>query len=248
VQTVDPSTDIHALPQQTHGCSFVALPDPFNGKKEVYRRFCRQLGLFLTANRSEFKEKESMIQFALSYMKGGEVELWANSYINKALEENDWGTWETFLDSLAKDFGNTEEPRCALEDMGKLVQGKRTASEYFLCFKQLASLARVDVNRYPNAILYVKKNIQYALIDQLYQSDTPPTNYQDYKRRIIAMDEMRRRREGHQMIIRPQSKPWETSAMEVDRTAKKEDRKCYFWGKERHLASTCPGKEKKQGF
>jgi hypothetical protein len=31
-----------------------------------------------------------MIWFTLSYMKGGEAELWANAYVDKALEENDW--------------------------------------------------------------------------------------------------------------------------------------------------------------
>jgi hypothetical protein len=109
-----------------------------------------------------------MIWFALSYMKGGESKLWANSYIDKALEENDWGTWETFLDLLAKDFENSEEPRRALEDMGKLLQGRKTASKYFLWFKQLAAVAGVDVNHYLNAVLYMERNIQHALIDQLY--------------------------------------------------------------------------------
>jgi hypothetical protein len=196
-----------------------------------------------------FKEKESMIWFALSYMKGGEAELWANSYVNKALEENDWRMWETFLDSLAKDFGNSEEPRQALEDMAKLVQGRCTASEYFLRFEQLARVAGVNVNWYPNTILYMEKNVQHALIDQLYQSDTLQNNYQDYKQRIIAMDEMRWRREGHQVVVQPPlSKSWDNTSMEIDRTVKKEDRKCYFCNKEGHLARGCPNKEKRQGF
>jgi hypothetical protein len=63
-----------------------------------------------------------MIWFALSYMKDGEAELWVNTYIDKALENNDWGTWEEFLDKLAKDFSNAEEPRRALEELGKLQQ------------------------------------------------------------------------------------------------------------------------------
>jgi hypothetical protein len=155
-QEMDNLTDIHALPRRTHGHAYVALPDIFHGRKENYRQFQRQFGLFLTANREEFKEKESMIWFTLSYMKGGAVELWANAYVDQALETNDWGTWEEFLDKLARDFGNKEEPHHALEELGCLQQGKRTVVEYFLRFEQLASMARIDVNQYPNTIQYIE--------------------------------------------------------------------------------------------
>jgi hypothetical protein len=108
------------------------------------------------ANREAFKEKESMIWFTLSYMKGGAAELWANVYVDNALETNDWGTWEEFLDKLAHDFGNKEEPRRALEELGCLQQGKKSAAEYFLRFEQLASIVGIDVNRYPNTIQYIE--------------------------------------------------------------------------------------------
>jgi hypothetical protein len=103
-------TGVCPLPHQVTGCAHVAVPDIFSGRKEDFRRFRRQIGLFLTANRANFKEGESMIWFALSYMKGGAAELWANTYMDKALKENDWGTWEMFLDQLTKGFRNVEEP------------------------------------------------------------------------------------------------------------------------------------------
>jgi hypothetical protein len=87
-----------------------------------------------------------MIWFTLSYMKGREAELWANTYVNQALETNDWGTWEEFLNKLARDFGNKEELHHTLEELGKLQQGKKMAAKYFLKFEQLASVARINVN------------------------------------------------------------------------------------------------------
>jgi hypothetical protein len=78
-----------------------------------------------------------------------------------------------------------------MEEMSKLYQGKKTASEYFLHMEQLANIAGVNINRYLHVLLYIEKNVQHVLINQLYQSDIPPTNYQDYKRRIVAMDKMR---------------------------------------------------------
>jgi hypothetical protein len=192
-QRMDNPTNLHTLPGKDVGHSFIALPDVFDGRKENYRRFRRQFGLFLMANRTSFKEKESMIWFVLSYMKGGEAELWANAYVDQALENNDLGVWEDFLDKLAKDFRNKGEPRKALEELGSLQQNKRMATEYFLKLEQLADVAGVDLDRYLNATLYVERNVHRVLIDQLYQTDHPPTTYQDYKRRITAMDEMRRR-------------------------------------------------------
>jgi hypothetical protein len=86
-------------------------------------------------NQTEFREKESMIWFTLSYMKGGDAELWTNAYVDRAIENDDWGTWEDFLGRLERDFGNTEEPWKALEELGKLQQRKGTAAEYFLKYE-----------------------------------------------------------------------------------------------------------------
>jgi hypothetical protein len=249
-QKMDNQIGLPALPGKLAGCLYIALPDHFDRKKENYRRFRWQFSLFLTANRSDFKEKESMIWFTLSYMKGGDAELWANAYVDKALENNDWGTWEEFLDRLAKDFSNIEEPRKALEELGKLQQGKRMVAKYFLRFEQLAHLAGIDLNHYLNTTLYVERNVQHVLIDQLYRSNNLPTNYLDYKRRIMAMDEMRRWWGIHKtpqwMTTTPQVH--DTNAMEVDRTARREVRKCFVCAKEGHLARVCPEWEKKTDF
>jgi hypothetical protein len=188
--------------------------------------------------------------FTLSYMKGGAAELWTNAYVDNALETNDWRTWEEFLDRLARDFRNKEEPRRALEELGRLQQGKQTAAEYFLKFEQLASIAGIDVNRYLNAIQYIERNVQHALIDQIYQSDNPPGNYQDYKWRITVMDEMRRCQEMYKGGGRPSqpTRARDPSAMEVDRSTKEDNRKCFVCSKEGHLTRACPAREKKQGF
>jgi hypothetical protein len=244
-QGLGPPEDPRALHDKNGGRPFTAFPDPFDGRKSEYRRFRRQFGLFITANRSAFVEEASMIWFVLSYMKGGDAELWANVYVDKAIESNDWGQWTDFLDQMTKDFGDSTEPHKALEELGKLQQGKKTAAEFFLRFEQLADAAGVDLDRYPNATLYVEKNVQRVLIDQLYQSDNPPVTYRDYKRRITVMDEMRRRRETQtapRQNFTP--RPKDTSAMEVDRSQKKETRSCFQCRKEGHLARNCTGKKK----
>jgi hypothetical protein len=82
MQHLDQMTSVCTLPDKTTGRLHVAVPTNFSGRKEDYRRFRRQIGLFLTANRKDFENDKSMIIFALSYMTEGAAEQWANSYID----------------------------------------------------------------------------------------------------------------------------------------------------------------------
>jgi soluble cytochrome b562 len=49
----------------------------------------------------------------------------------------------------------------------------------------------IDVQKSSHVLLQIEKSINTTLIDQLYQSDEVLRFYHDYKRRIIAIDEMR---------------------------------------------------------
>jgi hypothetical protein len=137
----------------------VATPNLFSGRKEDYRGFRRQLGLYLTANRKDFATDESMVILALSYMKEGSAARWADAYMDRVLEEDDWGRYPDFLDKLAHDFGNMEELRKALEQMNRLFQGKGMASDYFQKLEQLAMIAGIDIDRTPHILLQMERGL-----------------------------------------------------------------------------------------
>jgi hypothetical protein len=169
-------------------------------------------------NQRDFPSDESMVIFALSYMSQGSATRWADAYVDKALEEDDWGKYADFLYNLTHDFGDKEEPRKALEQMNWLFQGKGTASEYFQKLEQLALVAGIDINRTPHILLQMEKGLNSVLIDQLYFSGTPPENYRDYKKRIVDADDMRKRCEANKVkrVITPQ-KVKDPNDMEVDK-------------------------------
>jgi hypothetical protein len=148
------------------------------------------VGLYIMANQLDFPDDKSHIHFVLSYMSGGSAELWANSFVEKALHLDNWGHWRDFTDVLSRDFSDGDEPRRALKAMDNLHQGKSTVANYFLKLEQLAATAGVDVQNSTHIILQVERNINPILIDQLYQLADTPRTYSDYKRHIIAMDEM----------------------------------------------------------
>jgi hypothetical protein len=92
------------------------------------------------ANQVYFPDDKSHILFVLLYMGSGPAELWANAYVEKALQNDHWGRWNDFTMQLSRDFGDGEEPRRALEAMGSLCQGKDMAVDYFLKLEQLANM------------------------------------------------------------------------------------------------------------
>jgi hypothetical protein len=143
-------------------------------------------------NRRDFPSDESMVIFALSYMSPLSAARWADAYVDKALEEDNWGKYPDFLDNLAHNFGDKEEPRKALEQMNRLFQGKGTASKYFQKLEQLALIAGIDIDRIPHILLQMERGLNSVLVDQLYFSGTPPENYWDYKKRIVDADNMRK--------------------------------------------------------
>jgi hypothetical protein len=250
VWEVDEEDGVHALSQEHVGHSHVAVPAPFSGLEGDFKKFQQQVKLYITANKWDFRTDKAMILFALLYMMEGLAELWANAYVNKSLEEENWGLWENFLEALSRDFGDVEEPQHALEEMGRLFQGKGTAADYLLWLEQLAGVAGVDVNRSSHVILQVKWGINSSLIDQLYLSDEAPQHYTNYKHWIVAMDEMHRRCEVNKKHTywSPVITRKDPAAMEVDMTTRKstDQRKCYKCGKEGHLIRGCPEKETKQ--
>ena len=89
----------------------IVEPDSFNGNLANFRRFKCQYGLYLCTNKETYPGDEEKIMFVLSYMKEGSAELWAGSYIDKAVVLKNWGNWEEFTAQLEHNFMDRNEVR-----------------------------------------------------------------------------------------------------------------------------------------
>jgi hypothetical protein len=192
-----------------------------------------------------------MIIFALSYMKIGPAAKWADTFMDKALEEDNLGSYVDFLDQLTLDFSDKEEPRKALEEMGRLYQEKGTASDYCQKMEQLASVMGIDIDRMPHVLLQMEKGLNSVLIDQLYFSGNHLENYHDYKKRIVDADDMRKRWEANKKRAPTLSISKARNINDIDVNRNKtsnETCKCYGCSETGHLARNCLKKEKRQDF
>jgi hypothetical protein len=178
---MDQEGNLCSIPSKPSGCSHITVPVCFNGQKHEFKHFWWQIRIYITANEEDFSTDKSMVLFTLLYMNEGAAKLWANAFVDKALETRDWGLWQDFLDELVRDFRDSEEPWWALEEIRRLYQGKRSAVEYFLKLKQLAGIAGIDIHKSSHVILQIEKSINMTLINQLYQLDEAPRFYMEMK-------------------------------------------------------------------
>jgi Retrotransposon gag protein/Zinc knuckle len=173
----------------------VNAPDPFNGDKTKFSAFLRQIKINFAANPEVFTTHVSKILYTLSYMREGVAGSWSEVFIDGALASNSWGDWNAFEEKLKDSFGDPNERRNMQNALDALRQGKKTAEEYFLEFDQLAFRAGYATGHDEELIRILEKNIIPSLIDKVYNADTLPSTYQGWRSKIIALDQLARRRE-----------------------------------------------------
>src|ERR1700731_2400483 len=172
----------------------IVEPDSFNGNPANFRRFKRQYGLYLCANKETYPGDEEKIMFVLSYMKEGSAELWAGSYIDKVVVLKNWGDWEEFTAQLEHNFTDRNKVRRAMEKLDNQKQGREGASVYFLRIEQHAAATGIDLLTDPHAILRCERGLNEDLVDRIYSGGLIPNTYAGYRDHAIALDNIARSR------------------------------------------------------
>src|SRR3984893_19128799 len=191
--------------------------------------------------------------FVLSYMKEGSAELWAGSYINKAVALKNWGDWEEFTAQLEHNFTDRNEVQRAMEKLDSQKQGREGASVYFLRIEQHTAAAGIYLLEDLHAILRCERGLNEDLVDRIYSRGLILNTYAGYRDHAITLDNIARSRaswkENHQTQRRFElhnndiapNKPKEVQKvdpMQVDRF-KTKNTNCYNCNKSGHFARNC---------
>jgi len=168
-----------------------AAPTKYDGKKENYETFRRQLMIYLRGNTSFFDSDEKKILCALSYLEGGNASKWANAYTDLALadEKEGFKTWEFFLGQMDAIFGSYSKETDAITELESLYQGKKTAHEYWLSFFALLVRAKLDPEKdYKMLRRIVITRMNQPLIAKCAALESPPKTLDDWKDKTIIFD------------------------------------------------------------
>jgi hypothetical protein len=185
----------------------IADLDPFDGTKTKYTTFCRQVQVCLVARPDLFKgtreSDQNAILFAISHMRGGMAEEWANEFLEKAAEDGTFGTWKDFTDRMDATFKDVNASAKARHRLETMRQERRTAEDFFLEFESTFRRAGFNTRHHDDVLVgYLEKNLHPAIVDRIYDVDPLPTTYEAWKRKAIALDQLHRRRQERRNLTR----------------------------------------------
>lgn len=197
---------LNAKKKKTH----VAKPDPFSGKD--YKKFIRQVKLFLWANKKDFTSDDEKIEFTLSFMTEGRASKWAENFIDKAIADGtddypDFGAWDSFLGQLKDSFHDANEAQTAQRNLSSLRQGSTSAEEYFQNFDILRRIAGYSKDHDQYLIELLERQLSESIVTKIYGSETLPTTYDGWKRKAIRFDNLERRLKEVRRQQTPQNPP-----------------------------------------
>ena len=129
-------------------------------------------------------------------MKEGTAALWTDDFIDQALANDNWGTWADFKEMLIQVFYDVNEARKALDRMDALAQETGPVFKFFLRLEQLATAAAIDIDQVgPEMLNQVERDLSQALVDKIYQGESVPGTYREYKERAMLDDLWQHRQE-----------------------------------------------------
>ena len=126
----------------------------------------------------------------LSFLKGGVAKLWAQTYLEDAMANNQWGSWSGFQGDLKNAFSNKNERRHAVAELEKLHQGRDLALEFFVKLEQLLHVVKLTMDDGPYVMNLIEKGLGAALVDKLYASGVLPKTYHEYKKWAIMINDL----------------------------------------------------------
>ncbi|EPQ58709.1 hypothetical protein GLOTRDRAFT_127204 [Gloeophyllum trabeum ATCC 11539] len=175
----------------------VAKPEYFDGNKDKFKAWWRQVLGYLRNNKKDFDTDDEKIDFVISYLRGPKAENWSQNYYDQFFKDDteNWDkTWAAFKTDITTVFQDSNLAAQAQIKIDHLRQGQRPVEEYFQELEIL--MTQAGYRKEDQYILKtVRTSVNDALVDKVYGQVTVPTTYDGWKDVLIKLDNAWRERQ-----------------------------------------------------
>ena len=163
----------------------VAKPAIFSGEAGKVGGFISACKIYIR-NRMRGDTMERQVQWVLSYVQGGLVDVWKEN-VMKELEagEVEYESVEEFLTILKKEFREGEEEVVKAAELRRVEQGGKTMEEYVQEFKRIA---RGSGYKGRPLVEEFKRGMNGGIRRKLMKAENLPASIEQWYRRATALD------------------------------------------------------------
>src|SRR5204863_9091911 len=194
---MSPTSSTNKPENDEKNSSIVKPPSSFDGSHSKYRDWIRQVKLFHRGK--HLTTADDKIISTLSYMMEESAATWAQRYADDDLDSPSMGKWDEVAAELDSSFKDHTATKKAQDKVEHFVQGKVLIDEFMNSFDML--LADAELSDDTERIRLLEKNVNRSIINMIYGSGDLPSNFDDYKKRVLKIGRLwEQRREQSEMV------------------------------------------------
>ncbi|THH07486.1 hypothetical protein EW145_g3349 [Phellinidium pouzarii] len=169
------------------------------------------------ANSQSFAVDADKILFVLSYLKGGHVATWAENYVDSRTVVGMMmltATFNDFMMEFAQAFDDPNRAEKAMGEFQTFMQGKLTADQFFASFEILRTKAKLNQVAHDAIVIdRLKRALDAKVVMGVMHSSPVPTTYNDWKAKVIQVDQVEQQIGQVMKACNPQqvplNRPWQ---------------------------------------
>ena len=129
---------------------------------------------------------EEQIQWILSYVQGGSVDIWKENVMEELeTEEMEFELVGEFLVEIRREFGGGDKESVKVAELKKIKQGGRTIEEFVQDFKRTARGSSYEGHP---LIEEFKRGMNRSIRRKLMEAENQPSSIKQWFKRAITLD------------------------------------------------------------